>query len=133
MPLRTPVVLHITLIEPPAGVLFALQNKDNVLSSQIMSTGAGIEFEIPIEVDPTGRAFGKFVMGPPAQRFVYINSGTYAGQPNTRWSRRAKIPLANLPVGAHIETKINGRAGDGGPCCATVPLVVPWKARHNIL
>ena len=37
---------------------------------------------------------GPFVQGPAGERFVYINIGTYAGQLNTPWSRRLKIPLS---------------------------------------
>src|SRR6266705_4795042 len=39
---------------------------------------------------------GPFVQGPAGERFVYIDIGTYAGQTNTPWSRRLKIPLSGI-------------------------------------
>jgi hypothetical protein len=115
--------LRVTLLNPPPGVLFSLQDRNNNLSQQTLSTGADITFEWEIELDAAGRAKGTFAMGPPAARFLYINSGTYAGQTATPYGRRAKLPLANLPAAAVLETEIHGRAKDGGPMAATVPLL----------
>jgi hypothetical protein len=59
-----------------------------------------------------------------------------AGQPDSCFTRRAKIKTGGitwqlvdqaLAQGAIIETQIEGRAGDGGPCCATVPLLGGWR------
>lgn len=76
---------------------------------------------------------GPEVQGPPAGRFVYINAGTYAGGPPSPWSRRAKVPLGGItpPIvqealaspGAALRAEIHGRARDGGPAAATVPLL----------
>ena len=70
---------------------------------------------------------------PPAKRFVYINAGTYAGQHGSPWGRRAKVPLTEVTgalveaalarPGAVLVATIDGRARDGGPAAATVPLV----------
>lgn len=38
-------------------------------------------------------SLGPFAQGPPAARFVYVDVGTYAGQKNTPWARRMKVPL----------------------------------------
>lgn len=56
-------------------------------------------------------------------------------------TRRAKIKTGSitwklvkqaLADAAVVETQIDGRAGDGGPCCATVPLLGGWKiAAHE--
>ena len=115
--------IRITLIEPPAGVMFSLQDRSNVRSQQTLSTGANITFQLEIERDAAGGVRGKFAMGPPAQRFLYICSGTSAGQTGSCWTRRAKISLMNLPEGAAIEGEIQGRSKYGGPACATVPLL----------
>ena len=124
--------LRITLIEPPAGVLFSLQDRANVLSQQTLSTGANITFQLEIERDAGGGVRGKFAMGPSAQRFLYICSGTSAGQTDTCWSRRAKISLMNLPEGPAIEGEIDGRSRDGGPACATMPLLRGgWIVRRS--
>jgi len=39
---------------------------------------------------------GPFVQGRPGSRFVYVNSGTYAGDQKSCWSRRAKVPLTGI-------------------------------------
>ena len=117
------VQLRITVIQPPPGVVFSLQDRARALSQQTLSTGANITFQLEIERDAAGGVRGKFAMGPPAQRFLYICSGTSAGQMNTCWTRRAKISLMNLPEGSAIEGEIQGRSRDGGPACATVPLL----------
>ena len=77
---------------------------------------------------------GKYAQGPKQDRFVYVNSGTYAGQQNTGWARRAKLPLMtiskdqvdeamSLPK-ARLETTFTGTGSDGGPTCATVKNLV---------
>ena len=37
--------------------------------------------------------------GPPTERFVYVDIGTYAGQKDTLWSRRLKVPLSGITWG----------------------------------
>ena len=81
---------------------------------------------------------GPFTQGPPASRFVYVNSGTMAGESATPWTRRAKIPLAGITTAmvkralaapsARIEARIQGTARDGGPACATCrPIGSGWS------
>ena len=115
--------IRITLVAPLAGVAFCLQDKDNVLSQQTLSTGADISFDLSFERDADGRIRGKHAMGPPAQRFFYVNSGTSAGQFGSVWTRRAKISLMNLPAGTSFAGSIRGTNKDGGPVCASVPLL----------
>jgi hypothetical protein len=65
---------------------------------------------------------GPFVQGPKGGRFIYIDIGTCAGQRDSRWSRRLKIPLTAITeemTAAVLETRINGTSRDGGPACAT--------------
>jgi hypothetical protein len=96
------------------------------------------EFEVRLGRRPDGTPnfLGPFAQGPPDARFVYINAGTLAGQPGSRWTRRAKVPLTDITwtlieraqaAGSPIEAAIAGRAGDGGPVCATVPLARGWR------
>lgn len=73
---------------------------------------------------------GPFTQGPRGARFVYVNSGTLAGQANTKWTRRAKVPLSGITwamikraKGAILEARIDGVGRDGGPACGTVPLL----------
>jgi hypothetical protein len=66
-------------------------------------------------------------------RFIYVCSGTLAGQAESCWTRRAKVPLKTItwelvqrvllePAG-RLEARFHGRAGDGGPACATIKLL----------
>lgn len=129
--------LRITLVNPPAKVRFALQRGKAELFEPTISTGADLSFSFSIRVkgDPDSgppRLLGEFVQGPPAARFVYVNSGKRAGDPNTFWDRRAKVPLIGLTwptiMSARskpksvLEVKIPGTGRDGGPTCAGVKL-----------
>jgi hypothetical protein len=80
---------------------------------------------------------GPHVQGPTGERFIYIDIGTLAGQTETCWSRRLKIPLRGITwdmierVSADaeslLETRVPGTGGDGGPSCATVKPFPGWK------
>jgi hypothetical protein len=136
------VPLRITLEAPPEGVTFCLQRGRDELVSPARSTGAALSFDFTVRVRPAAGAepmsfLGPFTQGPPATRFVYVNSGTMAGEPGTPWTRRAKIPLAGITATmvkealrdprARIEARIQGTARDGGPACATCrPLGTGW-------
>ena len=77
------------------------------------------------------------MQGPVGERFVYIDIGTCAGQIDSNWSRRLKIPLRGitwnmiqqLETNAHsfLETHVPGVGRDGGPNCATVKPFDGWK------
>ena len=64
---------------------------------------------------------------------MYVNSGTLAGQAESLWTRRAKVTLQALKwavvdrvaseSGSRLEVRITGTARDGGPACASVPLL----------
>ena len=75
---------------------------------------------------------GPFVQGPPRQRFVYIDIGTCAGQADSCWSRRLKIPLVGIATimivaGGVLEARVPGTGRDGGPSCATVKDFEGWR------
>ena len=79
---------------------------------------------------------GGYVQGTPARRFIYIDVGTYAGQKNTPWSRRMIVLLNGIPgeqinkalePGHRLSVSIQGTGKDGGPSCATVPLIDGWQ------
>jgi Family of unknown function (DUF5990) len=77
------------------------------------------------------------VQGPSGERFVYIDIGTCAGQTDTVWSRRLKIPLRGITLimigqlqnntQMILETRVPGTGKDGGPNCATVKPFAGWK------
>ncbi len=130
--------LRITLVDPPDGVTFRLQEGKHGLVPPAHASQNRLSFDFQLRVvgdssngPPNFR--GAFAQGPPATRFVYVNSGTCAGQMGSCWTRRAKVSLATATwelveqVAASpdtlLEARIAGKAKDGGPACATVPLL----------
>jgi len=128
--------LHIILQKPPSGIHFALQkghgNNFEVVGQQL-SDGGDLLFDLIIEVKGMGKTNapqfgGRFVQGPTGEKFIYIGIGTFAGQPDSPWNRRLKIPLRDVSwqmvneaaENAGLETVIPGTAKDGTPTCATV-------------
>jgi Family of unknown function (DUF5990) len=143
--------LRITVIRPPEGVDFRLQRGKTgtaeLIEPSLQSAGS-ISFDFTVRAaDVAGKTEpvfrGPFVQGPSDSRFVYVNAGTLAGQADSCWTRRAKVSLMGIS-GELIETlransntvleaAIYGSAGDGGPACATVPLLDGgWKAVRGI-
>ena len=84
------------------------------------------------------RFSGEFVQGPAGGKFVYVTSGTLAGHAESPWTRRAKVGLQELKwvvvgcavsqSGSFLEARISGVARDGGPACASVPLLAAFLA-----
>lgn len=136
---RVAVPLRITLVGPPKDVAFAVQTGQQGLQDRTIATGGDLSFDVTIEAGPAGagvRFYGPVVQGPPNARFIYVRSGTLAGQPRSFWTRRVKVPLASLSWAAasraaasstRLEAVLDGRATDGGPACATVKLLRGWK------
>jgi hypothetical protein len=131
------VRLRIIVRDPVPGVDLRLQKGRNelVAPTEVTADSATFDFELEVEVRQDGTAGfrGPAAQGPPKGRFVYINSGTYAGQADSPWGRRAKIPLTELRgslvlkalrrPGSMIVCTIDGRGKDGGPAAATMPLL----------
>ena len=131
------LALRVTILGPPPGVQFCLQRGRSDLVSQTVSTGRDISFDFSVRVKPLDRdapprLLGPFTQGPPSGRFIYVCCGTSAGQPDSQWSRRAKVALAGISrplIGEalknpspKLEARFHGTAADGGPSCATVRL-----------
>ena len=129
---------RISILNPPAGVQFAMQRGRSELVEPSRSTADRIAFDFTLRIGPPlpsglPNFLGEFAQGKPADRFVYVNSGKRAGQRNSNWERRAKIKLAGIGVelltkalalpDATLEAEIAGTARDGGPACATVPIL----------
>ena len=127
--------MRIRVLNPPPDVDFLVQRGRDDLTAPVEATPTGLVFEFPVRVgkQPGGEPnfLGPYAQGPASARFVYVNSGTYAGQSQSCWSRRAKVPLtaitwslisAALGTGRAIEVAFNGTGRDGGPTCATVKL-----------
>jgi len=129
---RIDLTLRIILADPPSGVVFSKQDAKNRPVDPIRAEG-DLSFDIPITLTPTPnglRPGGGFVRNDSRGRFVYIASGQAAGDCQTDWQRRIKVYLHDLPAdvtgGEVLVATIAGRARDGGPACATVPLLQGW-------
>jgi hypothetical protein len=137
------LTLRIVLEKPPAGVDFGLQKGRGSSYETIQkqrSTAEDLRFEFTIRVqkhkDGTPNFLGPFAQGPPRDRFVYLDIGTYAGQTNTPWSRRLKIPLRSitwkvveqaLNSSKPLEARVPGKGSDGSPSCGSVKRLDGWK------
>ena len=131
------VLLRIVVLNPVAGCAYALQRGKAELDQIQVSDGADLVFNLSVSLRPLADGLfdpkGTHVQEPRGARFVYINSGTLVGQAGSCWTRRAKVPLrgvdSELPgdglnhMPPVIEARIAGKARDGGPACASVPLL----------
>ena len=130
--------LRITVVDPPSNVQWALQLGKNALAEPTSATKTRISFDFTVEVVEDSSASGFRLRGPAVQgrsgeRFVYLCVGTYAGQVDTPYSRRAKIKLegisrrlieaAKAKRSGRLEVYFAGTESKGGPACATVPLL----------
>jgi hypothetical protein len=128
----------IILEKPPAGVDYGLQQGggSNYQTIQTQrSTGRDLRFKFSLRVregkDGRPNFLGPFAQGPAHERFVYLDIGTYAGQTDTAWSRRLKVPLRDITWEMIerkkvLETRVSGAAKDGSPNCATVKPFAGW-------
>ncbi len=138
------LTLRIVLEKPPIGVDFGLQKGRGSEYETIQKQRSGskdLYFEFNIMVKPGRDAMpnflGSYVQGPSGERFVYIDIGTYAGQTDTGWSRRLKIPLSGISWDiidqlatnpqTVLEVRVPGTGKDGGPTCGTVKPLDGWK------
>ncbi len=125
------ISLRIILKKPTPGVDFALQkgggSKYETVQKQRSSANKDLKFDFSVTVrtakDGVLDFFGPHVQGARGDRYVYIDIGTYAGQTNTPWSRRLKVPLSCLAAelinsGSLLVGEIPGTGSDGGPSCA---------------
>src|SRR5262249_43351671 len=100
------LTLRIIVEQPPPGVDFALQKGSGSAYEAVQkqrSEGNDLAFEFTPSIkdgvsDVMAALGGPFVQGPPRQRFVYIDIGTCAGQADSCWTRRLKIPLDGIPT-----------------------------------
>lgn len=141
--------IRVTVLRAPPGVTFAMQRGKAEL---LPASGVNVEsfvFDLSVRVREQTRGRSANVLGPyahgkPTDRFLYLNSGTMAGQADSCWTRRAKIKTGGISwnlvqqtlatPGAVLEVQIEGSAKDGGPCCATVPLIGGgWRVRLDAL
>jgi hypothetical protein len=136
--------IRIVLVDPPAGIDFGIQRGrgaayETLFVQRRKQRDISFTFSLTVADGKAGRPHfkGPFVQGPPEGRFIYINVGTYAGQKNTPWARRMKIPLQAItwPLiktalskpGHVLSASVPGTGKDGGPSCATVKPLGAWE------
>jgi hypothetical protein len=144
VPVDRELPLRLVLREPPAGVRFAMQRGPTATRELVPPSAespARVTFDITVRVRAgeggAPRFAGPFVHGPPAERFLYVNAGDHAGDAASPWSRRAKIRLDGIAAadvdavlarpGTVLEGEIAGTSRDGGPVCATTPVLGGWR------
>jgi hypothetical protein len=128
--------LRLLIEKPTAGVDFGLQegrgSSYQVIQKQ-RSDGRdlSVEFNVTVKTGKDGAPdfAGPIVQGSADERFFYIDIGTYAGQSNTEWSRRLKVPLCGITwdmINSQrvLVANIPGTGKDGGPGCA-----YEWRRR----
>ncbi len=143
--METEVRLRIVLVAPPADVDFGVQDgkgSDYKTIQKQRSKGADLTFEFSLTVkdnrdDGIPNFLGSLAQGPAAGRFIYIDIGKLAGQSDSCWERRIKVPLggiawdmiekASADPKAILEARLPGTGRDGGPSCATVKPAEGWK------
>ena len=136
------ISLKIVLQDPTPGVVYGLQkgkgsHYETIQKQTSDSTDLIFEFTVQTKVEEDGSLvfLGPYTQGTPRDRFIYIDIGTCAGQNDTPWSRRLKIPLVGitkeligkLPGGKSLTTKVPGKGKDGSPNCATVKPFDGWR------
>lgn len=144
----TYINLQIILDNPPVGVDYGVQQGSgtNYVSVQKQrSQGENLHFAVALTLKSLLDEFpvftGPFAQGPPKERFVYLNIGTSAGQWDSVWSRRMKIPLKDITsemirqvltdAQAVLEITVPGTAKDGSPTCASVKALEGWKVVYG--
>ena len=135
--------LTIVLERPTAGVDYGLQKgRGNDYETVQTQRGANkdLTFEFSVRVNEGKKGnpnfLGPFAQGGADGRFVYLDIGTYAGQKNTGWARRLKIPLVGIDwkvidaaakARKPLEARVAGSGGrDGGPTCGTIKPFTGW-------
>lgn len=135
MPGQT-ITLRLTIQDPIPGLAYNLQDRANAPVDARLSGEAPLSFDVPVTLNDDDRLSGGFVRREgPTRRFVYIAVASHPGDASA-WSRRAKIDVHDIPAdlltqarqGRVLEARLPGRARDGGPVCATVRPLEPWRA-----
>ncbi len=137
--------IQVILIAPPPGVDFGVQEgKGNDYKTIAVQRSKAGDLQLGCTITVKGdRAdgppnfAGPISQGPPTGRFIYIDIGKSAGQFDSCWQRRIKIPLEGITwemIDSVLDTSnrclqatIPGTGKDGGPSCATVRPIDGWK------
>ena len=146
-PDRFELPLRIVVVDPVPGLAIGMQRGQAgkaVLVPPTSRSSEAVIFEFAVTVDGclpggTPRLLGPFVQGPPIARFVYLPVGRHAGQTDSEWGGRVKVPLSGLgleqiealALGERLAARITGRSPKGGPALASMRLLPPgWRGER---
>lgn len=145
---KAEIRLRIVLVAPPTGVDFGVQEgkgNDYITIQKQRSQDADLTFEFAMTVqdnrdDGLPNFLGPLAQGPSTSRFIYIDIGKYAGQIDSCWERRIKVPLVGITwdviekdsTELVLEARLPGTGKDGGPSCATVKPTEGWKVCRRL-
>lgn len=141
------ITLQIMLNKPTPNVVFGLQkgsgsNYETIQKQMAISNDLSFTFIVKVKgdksIDALPKFAGSFVQGPADCKFVYIDIGKTAGQFDTIWSRRLKVPLTGiswkdidaLSGNSILQAIVPGTGKDGGPNCATVKPFTGWHLKQ---
>ncbi|MEO7311730.1 MAG: DUF5990 family protein [Chitinophagaceae bacterium] len=145
------LILRIILETPPPGIDFGLQKGSGNIYETIQtqrSKAKDLQFDVAVQLKATAvkseapNFVGSFVQGTNPDKFIYLDIGTYAGQKDSIWGRRLKIPLKGITwemidqvqtvSNLIIQTAVPGTGKDGGPNCATVKPFLGWNVKKQL-
>ncbi len=123
--------------DPAGSLAWAVQRGRTELLLPTSVTRDTVAFEIPVQLVASAsgelRLCGAAAHGPAGGRFISVNSGARAGVIGSGWDRRATVHLASVPLetlharpaseSLSLHGEIACTAQDGGPACASVPLL----------
>jgi hypothetical protein len=134
------VSFRVVVENAPTDVTFAVQlGKFELLPPTREKDQLVFEFRLRVKPGKSSQVvfLGPASHGPPQDRFVYVNSGTSAGQLDSPWTRRAKLKLGTVDramveqvlqdTRLCLEGRMPAMGADGGPVCATTKLFSGWK------
>jgi hypothetical protein len=145
---NTRIKFRIILEKTPLNVCFGLQKGKGTPYETIqkqLGNEQNLSFEGEMQVKRTAAGsydfLGDCIQGKTTERFIYIGIGTAAGQLNSIWSRRLKVPLREITAEMMsklnendsfcLETKVPAIGKDGTPNCATVKPFDGWSIQKN--
>ena len=131
--------LHVDALTHGTGTHFSHRFREPTAGSRLWfaeRTRRRLRSSAETEIDTRRLALRIRRAGQGRKRWGAGDIGTYAGQIDTPWSRRLKIPFRDITWdvvkqvvrGEHVlETHVPGTGKDGGPTCATVKPFAGWK------
>ena len=131
------LAIRLVLERPPRHILWAVQSGKTGHLPPTAVDDESVTFDVVIRAisTPAGALDfrGDCVQGPRTARFVYLCAGARVGDPSLCWDRRAKVSLMTVSTDhvaalaatpeLRLEGRLSGTARDGGPACASVPLL----------